>query len=214
MRRFLIQSFSIFGVLFFIGMFGVVQAASLDFDTATSTIDVDETFTVMVKIDAGTEQIAGTDIYIGYDDELLDLQSVTGLNYFPIVGNTPEVNRLYIYGVVANSGEFKTGAGDIATLIFKGVKEGSTELKFDCDLSKTITSKIAKNDINATNIIDCSALGLHTVTIGAGTGDGGVGGDSPGTLPASGAYEKVIQYSMYGGALLLVGLALRLMLHI
>jgi len=213
MRRFLIQSFSIFAVVLLMGVFGVVQAASLDFDSATSTIDVDETFTIMVKIDAGTEQIAGTDIYIGYDDELLDLQSVTGLDYFPIVGNTPEVNRLYIYGVVANSGEFKTGAGDIATLVFKGVKEGTAELKFDCDLSKTITSKIAKNDINATNIIDCSALGLHTVTIGAGTGDGGTG-DTPPSLPVSGAYEKVIQYSMYGGVLLLVGLALRLMLHI
>ena len=213
MRRFLIQSFSIFAVVLLMGVFGVVQAASLDFDSATSTIDVDETFTIMVKIDAGTEQIAGTDIYIGYDDELLDLQSVTGLDYFPIVGYTPEVNRLYIYGVVANSGEFKTGAGDIATLVFKGVKEGTAELKFDCDLSKTITSKIAKNDINATNIIDCSALGLHTVTIGAGTGDGGTG-DTPPSLPVSGAYEKVIQYSMYGGVLLLVGLALRLMLHI
>ena len=212
MKNAILHILIIFGVTFLIGMHAQVLAASFDFDPDSTEIDVDDTFTVTVDIDAGTDQIAGTDIYISYDDDLLDLQSVTGASYFPLVSNIPSTDRLYISGVVANQGEYKTGAGTVATLIFKGVADGSTELTFDCDLTQTDTSKIVKNDINASNVINCSALETHAVTIGA--GDDTSANDSPDALPASGVYDMVVQYSMYGGALLLLGIILKLLLHI
>ncbi len=206
----------VIGAALFIAVSGSsVLAASLEFDSASSEIEVDETFTVTVDIDAGTDQIAGTDIYVSYDDDLLDLQSVTGVDYFPIVGNTPESGRLYIYGVVANQGEFKTGAGSVATLVFKGVTEGETDLTFECDLSKTDTSKIAKNDINASNIIDCSKLEVHAVTIGEGSASNSTSSkDTTSSLPESGAYDKLVQYALLGGILLLLGAALRMTVRV
>jgi len=207
---------AVIGAALFIAVSGFsVHAASLGFDSASSAIEVDETFTVTVDIDAGTDQIAGTDIYISYDDDLLDLQSVTGVDYFPIVGNTPESGRLYIYGVVANQGEFKTGAGSVATLVFKGVAEGETDLTFDCDLSKTDTSKIAKNDFNVSNIIDCSKLEVHAVTIGEGsTSDGTSSKDTASSLPESGTYDMMVQYALLGGILLLLGAVLRMTVRV
>jgi len=204
------------GAALFIAVSGSsVHAASLEFDSASSEIEVDETFTVTVDINAGTDQIAGTDIYVSYDDDLLDLQSVTGVDYFPIVGNTPESSRLYIYGVVANQGEYKTGTGSVATLVFKGVAEGETDLTFDCDLSKTDTSKIAKNDINASNIIDCSQLEVHAVTIGEGSASESTSTKkTTSSLPESGAYDKVVQYALLGGILLLLGAALRMTVRV
>ena len=207
---------AVIGAALFIAVSGFsVHAASLEFDSASSAIEVDETFTVTVDIDAGTDQIEGTDIYVSYDDDLLDLQSVTGVDYFPIVGNTPETSRLYIYGVVANQGEYKTGTGSVATLVFKGVAEGETDLTFDCDLSKTDTSKIAKNDINASNIIDCSQLEVHTVTIGAGSASTSTSTkETTSSLPESGTYDMVVQYALMGGILLLLGAVLRMTVHV
>lgn len=193
-----------------------VHAGSLSFDPEKTATKANEAFTVSVKIDAGTDQIAGTDIYITYDDSLLSLQSVTGAGYFPLVSNIPSKNRIYISGVVANQGEFKTGTGTVATLVFKGLSEATTDIKFDCDLTKTDTSKVVKNDINASNVINCSVLKAHTVTIGAGskpTGDTSANDEPDEDLPESGAYDKVIEYSVYGGALLLIGLALRFALR-
>jgi len=204
---------SAFIVLFFVSS---VHAATLNFDPTTSTPAVDATFSVAVTIDAGTDKIAGTGIYIDYDKALLSVQSVTNGDYFPLVGNTPKEGRLYISGVVANQGEFKTGTGTVATVIFKALAAGTTELVFDCDLTKTETSKIVQNDINASNIIDCSGNGKHTTTIAGGgsvtptsSGTGGTG-----TLPKSGILDNAITYSTIGVVLLVAGVAMKLLLHV
>ncbi|QQS43285.1 hypothetical protein IPM65_03930 [Candidatus Roizmanbacteria bacterium] len=188
-----------------------VEAASLEFDPASSEIEEGETFSVDVTIDAGTKQVAGTDIYITYDSSIVSLQSVTGGDYFPLVSNIPTTDKLYISGVIANQGEYKTGTGTVATLVFKGEAEGTTELKFTCDLTQTETSKINQNDINASNIIDCSTLTAHAVTVG---GDGTAATTKPTSLPASGVYGDMMRYTALGGVLLVAGLGLRLIMKI
>lgn len=197
-----------------LGLFGAarVEAASLIFDPASSDIDEGETFSVNVNIDAETKQVAGTDIYITYDSSIVSLQSVTGGDYFPLVSNIPTTGKLYISGVIANQGEYKTGTGTVATLVFKGDAEGTTKLDFTCDLTKTETSKINQNDINASNIIDCSKLKAHTVTIGSGGGTSST--TKPTSLPASGVYDDMLRYTSLGGLLLVVGFGLRLMMKI
>ena len=200
-----------------------VNAATLNFDPEFSNVAIDDSFIVSINLDAGAEQVAGTDIYIDYDKDLLSLQSVTGGDFFPLVNNIPTAGRLYISGVVANQGEFKTGLGTVATVTFKSLIAGSGTLEFDCDITKTDTSKIVKNDFAASNIIDCSQLKTHTVTSSvdgtavanptAAAGTGGTGGTG-GTLPESGAIEEMITYSMIGGALLLFGFAIRMMLRV
>ena len=209
-------SISIASVFLFLILASGVGAATLNFDPTTSAPAVDETFSVAITMDAGADQIAGTDIYIDYDKTLVSVQSVTSGDYFPLVGNTPSEGRLYISGVVANQGEFKTATGTVATVIFKALKAGTAELVFDCDLTKTETSKIVQNDINASNIINCSGNGKHTATIAGGgsiTPPAGVGGGTGG-LPASGVLDSAITYSTIGVVLLFAGIAIKLLLHV
>ncbi len=194
------------------------NAAFLLFDPATSTAAVDGTFTVKVNIDAGTEQIAGTDIRITFDSTLVSLQSVTGGDYFPMVSNIPSTGALYIAAHIVNQGEYKTGTGTVATLVFKGLKEGTGDIKFTCDLTQTETSKINKNDLNASNIINCSALNPDKVTIAAASitptraaaGSSGSSGSNA-SLPESGVLDSMLSYAGYGIVLVGLGLGLRLL---
>ncbi|PIQ73900.1 hypothetical protein COV58_00090, partial [Candidatus Roizmanbacteria bacterium CG11_big_fil_rev_8_21_14_0_20_36_8] len=60
-----------------------------------------------------------------------------------------------------------------------------------------------------TSSVDGTAVANPTAAAGTG-GTGGTGG----TLPESGAIEEMITYSMIGGALLLFGFAIRMMLRV
>jgi len=183
------------------------HAAFLQFDPATSSINVDATTSIKVNLDAGTQQVAGTDIYVNFDNTYVSLQSVTGGDFFPIVSNTPQTSRVYVSGVIANPGEYKTGTGLVATLVFKAIKAGSTTITFDCDFAKTQTSKINQNDINASNVIDCSKLNSHTITIGSGSGTGTT--PTPSTLPQSGFLEDMLLYSSIGAVLVAFGFGIK-----
>lgn len=196
---------------------GSAVAATLDFNPDSTTVAVDDSFSVAIDIDAGTDQVAGTDIYINYDKDLFTLQSVSGGSYFPLVNNIPTTGRVYISGVVANGGEYKTSTGTVATVVFKAIAAGESELEFDCDLSKTDTSKIVKNDINVSNIINCSSIKTHKVTVtnADGTTTSTTSGGTTSTkLPASGVLDGVYQYVTIGGILLLLGIVIKFGLRI
>lgn len=202
-------------------------AGTLNFTPSSKSVLPNTTFTVDVVIDAGTDQVAGSDIYVNYDGSYLELQSVTNGSYFPKTSNIPTSGRLYISGVVESQGEYKTGLGTVATLSFKTLQTGNTTVRYDCNLANTETSKIVKNDINATNVINCGGNGSLIVDIstsasgssGGSSGSSGSSGGSstgslPSNLPASGVYENMMQYSLAGFALLIVGIVLRLAVRV
>ena len=184
-------------------------AGTLDFDPDSTDVAVDQTFTVDIDIDAGTDQIASTDIYIDFDETFLELDTVTDGDYFPDVSNQPLTGRLYIAGLIENPGEYKEGTGNVAQVTFKAIAQGSTSITFDCDTAETETSKIVKNDANATNVIDCDALAAHTVNI---TASDGTTSTTTSALPQSGVYDEVLKYLSFGGVLLLLGIAMRIFL--
>ena len=201
------------------------QAASLLFDPTSSTVSVNGTFTVNVNIDAGSDSVAGVEAYILYDANLLEPQNVAAGNYFPIVTNNITTGRINITGVVENSSQYKTGSGTVATITFRGLRAGTGILRYDCDLTRNDSSKIVKNDLNATNLISCSTLGTHSYTIssvagGVATGTTNTAGATAGTtatttttstqLPQSGIYENVQKITM--PALIFVGAGLFLKL--
>ncbi len=222
--------------LIFIASFVFIQhvyavsayAAVLKYNPLTTTTGVGNTISVEVKVDSTADQIAGTGAVVIFDSSFLEFQSVSAGTHFPIVTNTMAGGKLEITAVVDNSSQYKTGEGTVATVTFKALKAGTTTLTYYCDLTKNDTSKIAKNDINATNIIECSANGTHTVTIGAtgtgtgGTGTGTTGGTSGGTgttyspsqLPQSGAYDNVFKFAIPGVILLVFGAAMRMFVRV
>ncbi len=210
----------IFFALFFFSP-KIVEAGILKFDTTTVNTNVDSTFDVQVVVDAASDEINSIDAYINYNSTLLQAQSVSAGSYFPSIAQNLTTGRVYIAGYVDDPATSKTGTGTVATITFKALQEGTVTLSYFCDTSVNESSKIIKNDINATNVIDCSSNGSTTVTIAAAGGSGtgtptptptstnGSGGTSDVTvteLPRAGTLDNLISISVPGLVLLTVGI--------
>ena len=182
-----------------------VQAASLKFDKSTATAVNGATFQISVTVDPGSDSLNSTDAYVTYDSTLLKATAVTAGALFPTVSNDISTSgKVYIAGMVNDPASSVSTAGTLATITFQGLKDGTGSLAFDC-----ATSKIIKNDINATNVITCSSNGTAAITIG---GSGGSAPAPPAQLPESGIFDNLIKFAVPGVILLLLGGALRLVL--
>lgn len=197
----------------------ITYAATFNFSPTSTEVRPNNTFDVQVNVDAQTDQIAGADIYLTYDANLLEVQTITDGSYFPQVEDVPSTGRLYLTGFVNTQGDYKTGAGTVATVTFKALAEGNTEITIDCDTTQTDTSKIVQNDTAVTNILDCSSLQSHPVTISATAPDNGTSSTTTTTttateLPQSGVVEDMISYAIFGGILVGLGATIRILLRI
>jgi hypothetical protein len=192
-----------------------VEAASLKFDNPTVSVANGATFQIAVTIDPGSDSLNSTDAYVTFDPTLLKANSVTAGTLFPTVSNDTSVaGKVYISGMVNNIANPVSTAGTVATITFQALKDGLATLSFDCN-----SSKIIKNDLNATNVIACSQNGTSAVTIGSG-GEGTSTSLSPTTIPAAntgvsqlpqtGTFDNVIRVAVPGVILLLLGSMFRL----
>ncbi|MBI4226047.1 hypothetical protein HY612_02940 [Candidatus Roizmanbacteria bacterium] len=196
--------------LFSASLVGQIHAAFLNFDKATVLTSLEEAFEIQVIVDGGSDQISSTDAYIIYDASLLEAQAITPGNFFPTVVNNITSGKVYIAGLVDNPATYKTGSGTVATITFKALSQGSGTLSFDCQEGVYNSSKIIKNDLNATNIIDCNQNGTSSMTVGSSLTGGKIA--SPSALPKSGIFENFSKVAVPGMILLLLGGALRIIL--
>lgn len=219
-------------LLFFVifPTFFSAQAAYLKFDKTAATAANGATFQISVMVEPGSDGLSSTDVYVTYDSTLLNATTVANGTQFPIVTNdTATAGKIYIAGMVSDPANSITAAGTLATITFQALKDGSGTLAFDCD-----TSKIIKNDINASNVIVCSQNVSASVTIGGGGGgtnptpttdpgttDGSTTDNTDGTtdnttapaeLPQSGIFDNVSKIAVPGMLLLLIGSIFRLLL--
>jgi len=209
-------------IFFFLPSFLVVEAATFSFDKSSYSVGVAQTFQIQVNIDTGGEQVNGADAYINYDSSFLSVEDVSAGSFFPTVTNdTATAGKVYIAGLVDDPASPKTGSGTLATITFKGLKDGTVNLTFDCN-----NSKIVKGDTNATNILQCSSDYKAVISVGSGS-DGGSSSSSsnssssndqsnssnnnqPKTLPKSGIFENLINFAIPGSILFLIGGGLKL----
>lgn len=173
--------FTIFGymlvALLVIPIISAAEAASLQFDPATVSTTNGSTFEVKVNVNAGSEQVTTIDAYVSFDSSLLEASSVKNGTFFPTVySDTSKTGKVYVAGIVDDPATSKTGTGTVATVVFKAKKDGSGTLTFDCTQGSSTDSNISKNDANATDVIECSANGRSTITVGS-------GGSSPTNTP-------------------------------
>lgn len=195
----------------------VVQAASLNFDKTTVSVANGGTFQIAVTVDPGADSIISTDAYVSFDSTLLKATTVTAGTLFETVSHDESTaGKVYIAGLVKDASSAVTAAGTVATITFQALKDGTGTLSFDCN-----TSKIIKNDINASNVISCSQNGTAAVTIGSCSQNGTTTGDcrsnqptssTPTQLPQSGIFENVVKFAFPGSILLILGSVLRLIL--
>jgi len=209
-----------FAVAPFVG--ASVIAASLSFDPKTVTTTNGGTFQIAVTIDPGSDSLNSTDAYVTYDATLLKPTNVAAGTLFPTVTNDLSTSgKAYIAGLVNDTASPVTKAGTVATITFQGLKDGTGTLAYDCS-----SSKIVKNDLNATNVMVCASNGTAAVTIGGGgssnvptpTG-GAANGLTPttppttgGELPVTGTFDNIIKFAIPGSIIFMLGLAVRMIL--
>src|SRR3989338_6798409 len=140
--------------------------ATLTFDPETKDANINDSIDIKTIVNAGTENILSVDGYIKYDSTMLEFQKFTDGDFFPIV-TTEEISdgNLYIGAYVDDPATTKTGTGTFATVTFKALKEGTTTVEYFCDDTVNESSEVIKDDIDATNIINCSANGTSVITI-------------------------------------------------
>lgn len=203
-----------------------VYAGNLKFDKTSVSISEGDTFEIQVVVDAGSDEIVSTDAYINFDSNILEAVSVANGTFFPTVFNElSSPGQAYIAGIVDDPATSKTGTGTIATITFKALTSGSTTLVYDCQQGENETSKIIKNDFDATNVIVCSENGSASVTAGTGgtggtddsTDDSATDDDTTGTggtdeLPQSGIFDNILKYATPGILLVVLGIALKFIL--
>ncbi len=191
-----------------------VNAGFLKFDQSSYDLAVGDTFDVQIIVNPGSDQVTSIDSYVTYDSSIINATSVIEGSYFPTVLNDLTSGKVYVAGLVDSPSDFKSGTGTVATVSFEALKEGTTELVFDCNGQATVTSKVIKNDINSTNVIECSQNGTATVTIGVGaTTDTTTENTSTPTptrrpvtqLPASGSAENMMMLGALGAVLVVIG---------
>ncbi len=186
---------------------GKVEAGYFTFDPTSSSVDVDGTFQVDVIVNAGSDTIRSTDIYVVFDSNLLEAQSVSDGTFFPTVTNNITSGRVYIAGMVDDGASTKTGSGTVATITFKGLKEGTGSISVDCT-----NSLIVQSDANGTNLLDCDSNGTDAVTIGSGSSSSDNSLITPTSLPKTGVFNNTVKWSQWGMLLVLLGGVVRLLL--
>lgn len=210
---------------FFISLFFVdgVQAASLKFDKTTVSVSMGSTFTLDTIVDAGSDQITSTDIWILYDSTLLEAQSASSGAFFPAVTNNITPGKVYIAGLITDPGTYKTGTGTVATVTFKGLQNGTATITYDCRSDVSNTSKVIQNAVDPKNIIVCNQNSISVVTVGTG-GSATIAPTSvvpttvygsqvqPTALPQSGLMDALPKLMTMGILFVVVGVALRALL--
>ena len=196
------------------------HAALVKFDKATASVSVGSTFTLDTWVDAGSDQITSTDMWILYDPTLLEAQSASPSAFFPAVTNNITSGKVYIAGLVTDPGTYKTGSGAVATITFKGLKNGVATITYDCRADVSNSSKVIKNAVDPTNIIVCSQNGTSVITVGAGSSitptrvPTTVYGQQvvPTALPRTGIMDQFPKLLIAGGFFLISGIIMRVFL--
>ncbi len=210
------------------------SAAVLRFDPESVTVTSGNTFSVDIIVDPLGDEISGTDAYLLYDNSLLSYDGFVASDYFPVIVDRDEGEYVYLNGIITDPTDFRDTSGSIGTASFTLLTDGSGVLEFYCDISQPDTSKIVRNDVDATNIIECE--NLVTMSINGGdvpaqteptavpqpasnttnttvVNNGGVKESAQTTtLPESGVFENVAMVAIPGAILLGLGALLKVFL--
>lgn len=224
MMRTLRSIFFCFFICLCVSLFDVqgVQAALLRFDKGTVNVAAGSTFTIDAVVDAGSDQITSTDMWILYDPALLEAQSASAAAFFPAVTNNISSGKVYIAGLVTDPGTYKTGSGSVATIIFKGLTNGTATIVYDCRTDVSNSSKVIKNAVDPTNVIVCTQNGTSVVTIGTGgtiTPTTTIAPTAvyssqitPTALPQTGFMDELPKLLIAGSIFIMVGMVMRVLL--
>jgi len=210
MKRKLLKQFLILVFVFLFFSVSQAQAAYFKFDKDQVSVSTGEEFDLQLIVDPEGEEITSVDVYIQFDQNLIEGISVNNGSYFPTVTNNISSSTIYVAGLVDDPASPKTGIGTVATIKFKGKTDGTATISFNCD-----SSKIIKNDINSTNIISCDKNQPAQIIIGQGSTNNQTTSNNSSTtngeLPRTGLFDNTENLFLPGALLFFIGLLSRIL---
>ena len=186
MRKFFFTSIAVVAV-FFVFTAVSANAATLQISPSTGTQLVVSVFTVTLLLDTESAGADGVDVhYLRYDPAFLEVQgtTITSGTLFPNT-NTNAVNAqigAIDFSQVSSGGSQFTGQGALATIQFKALKAGTTNLTLDFTPNATTDTNVSSF---GSDVLASVTNAQFTITAGqpppdgGGGGGGGGGGSSP-----------------------------------
>lgn len=228
MKTFILLFVTVAVFLFIFPLAEKVFAATLQFDPSSKSLKVGETAEIKINIQAGSDQVTSADAYITYDQNLLEAQDVTMGTFFPTTSKDfSKLGKIYMAGMIDDPATSKTGTGTLGSVFFRVKANGTSTAVFTCEQGATTDSNITKNDLNATDVIQCSGNGKATITVGdiilTPTPTTGVAVSTatstptlkptpPKQLEQTGTLDNIVKYSVPGAVLLFLGGVVRFLL--
>jgi len=168
------------------------SGATMSLSPSSKTVYVNDLLVVAVNASTGDNETTGFDTLLNYDSTILQFVSA---NYGAMYSNGPIFGGsgtwLESTGKIAFSGgiqpgstDYVTGSGTLATLTFRALKVGVTDVTFDFTLDKTSDTNVAHRDPAVDDLLDTVANGRYTIIVGDTTTPPTTGGDDD--LPDSG----------------------------
>jgi len=147
--------FGLFSIFAFFVFFDVKEAKAqfLSLEPGTNQISAGEEFSVNVNLNTEEVAVAGADVKLTFNSNILEVTKVEKGDFFSGGGYNIGNGVLYIAGFFSEKRETKAGIGKVATIYLKGKKGGSSALTFVCS-SKTNDTNIL--DASANDIVDCN----------------------------------------------------------
>lgn len=131
------------------------SAATLSLSPSSQTVNVGDTLTVNIMLDTSGQPIDGVDIqalhYNPYNLQLQDADSATaGTQIQPgtlmtttVANSVDTTNGKIVFSQITSGGTTYTGSGNLATVTFKALVAGTTNLTIDFTQGATTDSNIA-----------------------------------------------------------------------
>lgn len=173
---------------------GLVMASTLSVSPSSQSLKVGDTFTVNINLDTQGKMIDGVDIrYLNYNPNIIQIQDsgieagvqIAPGNLMPLtlVNKVDEsLGRVTFSQVVAGGSKY-TGSGVLATITFKAVAPGNTDLTFDYSPNSTTDSNIASGGLDVLSLVVNGNYSVNSLTSSSGTvsSSGGGGSSSAGS---------------------------------
>jgi hypothetical protein len=140
----------------------------LYFQPSSGNYEVGEAFDIVVKIDTGDKESMAADALISFDESKLKVNKVVEGDFFSGFDYNIENSngKLTIYHFSEQALVTNSGQGDIATVVFEALDEGTASTSFLCESGVDTDSAIW--DQQGNDLIDCAACGSGSYTIGQG----------------------------------------------
>lgn len=123
--------------------------ASLKLLPGSGSFEVGKSFEVKVELDAGGVRTSGVDVYLTFDPKKLNLLAITpGTIYSQYIGKKIDntTGKAALSGLAGSIDNLFSGSGTFATLSFKALSAGTTEVKVDFILGNRNDSNVADFD--------------------------------------------------------------------